>query len=236
MTYFRLLLALIAFFALAATQAQELSEEELLEQLQASAESLQDASFVLTGRLYDAGGGAIELEIEVQTIPGEELVRAYFIQPDALADNFVIVDGRAVYNYLFLTNQVTILPIDDPDALGGLFPDVQADIEEQAAEFDFSLNLERLFQGWTMTIERYGETPLGNAYFLRFDNEEEGANIGYVLAQVLDEVWVPYRLDFILADGTPLAELVIEAFVRDQGLAASELRFIPPDAEVIDER
>lgn len=228
-----MLLALLLF---GSAHAQNLSAEEILTNLEESAESLQDASFLLTGSLHDADGTEIPLEVETQVVPEAEVARAFFIQPDALADNFIVVDGDAVYNYLFLTNQVTVLNINDPDALGGLFPEAEARALEAQEEFDFSLNLDKLFVGWEMSVEGYSDSPAGNVYELRFYNEEEGANIGYVDAQVVDGAWHPYRLNFVQQDGTVLAELVFNDFVRDSGLDPEELRYIPADAEVIDER
>ena len=139
---------------------------------------MQDASFLLTGSLYDADGTEIPLEIETQVMPVEEVGRAFFIQPDALADNFIVVDDDAVYNYLFLTNQVTVLDISDPDALGGLFPEAEArGPKKPQEEFDFSLNLDKLFLGWEMSVEGYSESPAGNVYDLRFLQSRGGREL-----------------------------------------------------------
>lgn len=216
--------------------AQDLSAEEILDRLEESGQTLQDASFLLTGRIIDADGTTINLEIETDVIPDEELVRAEFIQPDALADNYVIIDGEAVYNYLFLTNQVTILSINDPDALGGLLPSSDANLEGAAESFDFTFSLDTLFEGWEVTVEGYQPSPVGDVYLLRFENQELGANISHVNVQVVEEGWRPYRLEFIQADGRLLSELVITQWERDQGLDPADLRFLPADAEIIDER
>lgn len=125
----RALQGALAALLVGAASAQDLSADEVLENLEARTQALQDASFLLTGTIFDADGQEIILEVETDFIPDEELVRAYFIQPDALADNFVIVDGDTVYNYLFVTNQVTILNANDPDALGGLLPEVEDELE-----------------------------------------------------------------------------------------------------------
>jgi outer membrane lipoprotein-sorting protein len=219
-----------------AAWAQDLSAEEIIDRLQESGENLQDASFLLTGRIIDADGTTINLEIEVEVIPDEELARAEFIQPDALADNYVILDGDVVYNYLFLTNQVTILNANDPDALGGLLPQSDANLEDAAESFDFTFSLDELFEGWEVTVEGYQPSPVGDVYLLRFENQEIDANISHVNAQVVDEEWRPYRLEFIQTDGRMLAELVITQWQRDQGLKPADLRHLPPDAELIDER
>lgn len=233
--------------------AQDMSAEAILAELEATAESTVDSQFLLAGDITDADGTVYTLEIDVQIMPEEELAYAYIIQPDAIADNFIILDGDVVYNYQYLTNQVILLPADDPDALGGLLP-ADADVgEESEQSFEVQLNLNMLFEGWQPSVEGYTSTPEGDAYVLRFDNvsEQEEILIDYVRAQVLDgslegQTWAPYQLEFFdiadtadtadTADATPVATLVFRDFMRNVGLDPEDLRYLPPDAEIIDER
>ena len=217
--------------ALAGLSHAQLSSDEVLANLKTAAETLQDASFLLTGNLTDPDGTQIALEVQVQVIPDVEAARAEFIQPDALADNFVVLDGDAVYNYVFLTNQATIFPTDDPDALGGLFPGGNVD-----QGFDFTFNPEQLFRGWTASVTGYGESPVGNVYNMRFVNEEPDALVAYVDTSIVEAEWRPYILTFYSPEDTVLAQLTLEDFARDQGLDAGEVTYIPNDAELIDER
>lgn len=213
--------------------AQDLSADEILANLEARNNALQDASFLLTGTIYDTDGQEIALEVESQFIPGEELAKAYFIQPDALADNFIVVDGETVYNYLFVTNQVTILNANDPEALGGLLPEGEVE-----GGVNLTPNLGRFFSSdnWEATVEGYEESPDGPIYRLRFDNIDESANLDYVTATVLDAEWLPQTLSFVQQDGSPLAELQFQDYALDTGLDPAELRELPGDAERIDER
>jgi outer membrane lipoprotein-sorting protein len=213
--------------------AQDLSADEILANLEARNNALQDASFLLTGIIYDTDGQEIALEVESQFIPGEELAKAYFIQPDALADNFIVADGETVYNYLFVTNQVTILNANDPEALGGLLPEGEVE-----GGVNLTPNLGRFFSSdnWEATVEGYEESPEGPVYRLRFDNVDETANLDYVTATVLDAEWLPQTLTFVQQDGSPLAELQFQDYALDTGLDPAELRELPGDAERIDER
>ncbi len=211
--------------------AQDLSVDDILDRLKESSETLVDASFLLTGRLVDPDGTEIFLEIEVEAIPKASAVRAYFIQPDALADNFIVFDGDIIYNYLFLTNQVMLLDATDPDALGGLLPQ-----SEEGGAFELSLDLEGILAGFKATVMDYISTPAGVSYLMRFDNLDSKAAIGYVETQIVDGDWYPYRLTYFRADGVLLFDLVLEGFRRDQGLVKEDVTFIPADAEVIDER
>lgn len=211
--------------------AQDLTADEVLAKLTASAESLQDASLLVSGRFTDPAGSERALELKVYLIPPLQLVRLEFRQPDALADNFVVLDGETVYSYLFVTNQVMIHSVSDPDALGALLPDANA-VGPLALAFDLS----RLFDGWEATVSGYGPSPEGEVYLLRFSNSDPVAEISHVNADVVVDGWIPYRLEFITGDGWVVAELFFTAIVRDQGLNPDDLRYLPPDAVIIDER
>jgi outer membrane lipoprotein-sorting protein len=223
---FLLLLLLLA--ALAGTAlGQPLSADELLANVKAEAEATEDASFLLTGQLIDPDGTAIALEVEVEIIPGSEAARASFIQPDALADNVVVFSDNTVYNYIYLTNQVTLFDADDPDALGGLLAGTG-----EGEGVNMSLDLDELFAGWNATIESYE----AGTYRLRMDNREADAVLDHVLATIQEGTWIPTALELVGQDGRTVAELFIEEFVRDQGLSVEDVTYIPDDAEVIDER
>lgn len=213
--------------------AQNLSADEVLANLEERSTTLQDASFLLTGTIYDTDGQEIALEVEAQFIPGEELAKAYFYQPDALADNFIVADGNVVYNYLFVTNQVTVLDASDPEALGGLIPEGSAE-----GTVNLTPNLGRFFSSdnWEPSVEGYEETPDGPVYQMRFANLDEAANLAHVDATILDNEWLPQTMTFVQRGGDPLAELQFSDYALDTGLDPAELREIPADAERIDER
>lgn len=223
----------LALLLTTAASAQDLSADEVLSRLEERSNALQDASFLLTGTIYDADAQEIALEIEAQFIPGEELAKAYFIQPDALADNFVVADGDTVYNYLFVTNQVTILDADDPEALGNLIPEGQTE-----GAVNLTPNLGRFFSSdaWNATVEGYEETENGPVYRLRFGSTDEAANVDFVTATILDGEWLPQVMTFVQRSGDPLAELQFQNYAVDTGLDPAELRELPQDAERIDQR
>lgn len=223
------LLAVLA----AVAPAQDLEAPELLDRMKASAEAVQDASFLLTGSLNDPDGTRIPLEVEIELIPGERALRATFLQPDALADNFIVLEGDVVYNYNYLTNQVTLFDADDPDAFGGLIGEEQV---REGEGLDLSLDLDALFANWEATVTGYGDTPAGPAYELRFEALEPDAAVAHVDARVLDESFLPYSLTFVTAEGETLASLTLENLETDLGLDPADVTYIPDDAERIDER
>jgi outer membrane lipoprotein-sorting protein len=219
------LLATLSALLLPICLAQGLSADEVLDNIRQEAEATTDATFLLTGRLIDPDGTAINLEVEVELIPGQDAARATFIQPDALADNVIVYNGESVYNYIFLTNQVTVFDADDPDALGGF-------LSGNGDGPKLTLDLEELFAGWDAMVEGYE----AGAYRLRLDNKEEDAQLDHVFATVEEGTWVPRELILVGDEGRTVAELHVEDFQRDQGLSVEDVTYIPEDAEVIDER
>lgn len=191
---------------------------------------LQDASFMLTGRLIDPDGTEYSLEVDIQTIPSEQVASAYIIQPDALADNIIVLDGATIANYTFLTHQITLFDASDPDAVGGLLG------AGEDGRVDLTFDLNKTFAGFTASLEGRTDTPHGPASVVRLDNVEEGAVIAWVIAVVPDETSLPYRLEFHGEDDALLAELVFENQRTDIGLTADEVTYLPDDAEIIDER
>jgi outer membrane lipoprotein-sorting protein len=212
--------------------AQDLSAEEVVANLTERAETLQNATFLVTGNLIDADGQEIPLEVNISMLPKEGLLRADFIQPDAVADNSIIVDGEDVYNYVYLTNQVSIFPLGDPEALGGLFPS-----SEDGTTFEFTLNFAELFEGWDISSQGSQDSPVGKVYTLRFDNQEtEDIILSHVDTTVVDGTWVPYTMDFYNPEDRLVAEIIFNDFTTDTGLNPDDVRYIDPSAEVIDER
>lgn len=228
-----LLLLLLTFLSLplSRAQAQSLDVDSVLTNITDAARALEDASFLLTGKLINADGTTITLEVDIQAIPPQSLANAYIIQPDALADNMIILDGNAVYNYTFLTNQVMIFDADDPDALGGLLP-----AGEDGASANISFDLGTIFEGYVATISEVFDGPNGQTYRLHFANKDPNATILDVDAEVPATDWLPRRLVFMQADGHVLAELNAEQLLVNSGLDPAALRDLPADAELIDNR
>ncbi len=218
--------------------AQDMTAEEIIEQLELKAGSVIDFETTITGQLIDFSGAALDLEIFLQFLREENVGRAEFIQPDILADNFIVLDKETVYNYLFLTNQVTVYDATDPNAFGGLVP--------EAADSDIDLFLgldpERLFLGWSGTVLDYAEAEVNgstvNLYQLRFDNDfDTTTDMGHIMAWVVDEEWYPYKLEIYMPDQeAPVANLQFNNLIQDQDLDPLDVAYVPDDAEVIDER
>lgn len=226
-----MLLTLVSLMIPNSARAQELDVDTVLDNITTAARALDDATFMLTGKLVNPDGTTFTLEIEIQVVPPAGVASAYIIQPDALADNQIVLDGDAVYNYTYLTNQVMIFDANDPDALGGLLPQ-----GEDGASANISFDLGTIFAGYVATITKVFEGPFGETYELHFANKDPEATILDVDAQVPSSDWLPRKLVFKQADGHVLAELNAEDLKIDTGLTAAEASYLPDDAEVIDNR
>lgn len=226
-------LLVVALVPTAAAQAQPaaLDVDTVLDNIAQAADALEDVSFLLTGRLVDPDGTAIALEIEIRVIPDLPVASAYIVQPDALADNQIVLDGEAVYNYTFLTHQIAVFDANDPDALGGLLP-----AGEDGASASISFDLGAIFEGYVASIEEVFESEFGPTYRIHFANRDPDAMVLDVVALVPNSDWLPRQLQFLQADGVLLAELNAENMQVDAGLDPDDVRYLPEDAEIIDNR
>jgi outer membrane lipoprotein-sorting protein len=220
--------AIVLFVIATTARAQPLDAEQVLERLSERAERLQDIAFVLEGELRDEAGQRIAVEIEVMAIRSPLAASLYIVQPDALADNMVVITEDAIRNYTFLTNQVAIYAVDDPDAFGGLLPGDQT--------FIVDLDVAGLFAGWEASVVDVETGAAGDVYTLRFDNLEAGAEIAAATAVIDAGDWLPLRLTFYSRANEVFADLRLQGVEVDAGLDPAEVTWIPEDAEVLDRR
>jgi len=222
--------AMAAALLLVATTArgQGMPVEAVLAELEQRAERLHDIAFVLEGEVRDEAGQRIAVEVEVLAIPSLPAASLYIIQPDALADNMIVVVGDEVRNYTFLTNQVAIYDIADPDAFGGLVQGGEA--------LALDLDLARVFAGWDARVETVEQGSDGDVYTVRFDNRDADAAIHHAILVIDASDWLPLRLTLYSDESTLFADLRLMGLSVDGGLDAAEVTWLPDDAEVLDRR
>ncbi len=226
-------LAVFAALLVAATaSAQQPDVTTVLDNITNAANAIQDATFTVTGKLVDSDGTVIPLDVDIQAIPPQHLASAYINQPDALADNQIVLDGNVVKNYTFLTNQITLFDANDPDALGGLLP---AGPNGQSAP-QISFDLGKIFAGYDATIKNVAADGGTKTYVLDFTNKDPKATILNVEATVPSSDWLPRRLVFLQKGDRVVADLNVKNLKLDQGLDPKKVGYLPQDAEVIDNR
>lgn len=202
---------------------------EVLQALQDTLYTTADVSFLATGQLRAADGTTYPLEIEVEALPQEQLLRLFILQPDALADNFIIVTPDDLYNYNYLTNQIVVYDSADPQAYGPLAGD--ADMS-----FELTLDLGELFQGWDAQVTGEADTPGGPAWQLELTNVDANANIASATILVLQDSSFPQQLSVVTSAGEPMLSIETSMVEFNTGLSSDDLMWYPPDAELIDER
>lgn len=221
------LLLAVALLPLAAAESPD--PDTVISGLQQTLDSTTDASFLVTGELLGGDGTVYRLELEVEAMPQEQLLRIFIIQPDALADNFIIVTPEDLYNYNYLTNQVVLYRADDPNAYGPLAGDAEG-------SFQLTLDLAELFSGWDATVSGEVTTPLGAAVQLELSNSDRDANIAAATVTALEGDWWPQEIELFTAAGDTLLRIELSEVRTDTGLSEDDLLWYPPDAELIDER
>ncbi|HGY09235.1 MAG TPA: outer membrane lipoprotein carrier protein LolA [Oceanithermus profundus] len=202
-----------------------LSATELFDQV---AQVLEQAPWEarLQGRIVTPNGDAQEADLIVKSLPEKPIVRIEFQQPDALADNYVVITPDKVYNYLFLTNQVVVYP------------------REKARIEGLGFDLSRM--GDLRKLGEEGEVVWGEPEKTTFEKRPAWHLVGRApdpdasgFARV--EVWIdrekkrPLRTVFYDAEGKPLSELTWTAF-KTAGFSKDDLVTFPPDAEWIEKK
>lgn len=205
-----------------ASVAQAQSVDNILDNIASAQKSVKDISFRIAGSA-DQGGGSQKLDLNVQTIPASNLARLVFNAPDALADNIVIVDSKEVRNYLYLTNQITVMSLNK--ATGG------QDIS--------GLDLSQLSNLVAALKSRYDVKLLGssgaapNRIYQLSASPKTGVQGGTTRIFVGENGWRPTRFQALDASGKVVADLNVSSYKTNSGLTAAKLKQLPKDAEII---
>jgi outer membrane lipoprotein-sorting protein len=204
--------------------AQTLSASDVLAKLENVQKNLKDYKAKAIGTIAD-DTQKIKLDLDIQAIPGLKLTRLTFNAPDTLADNVSIIDNDNFYNYLFLTNQVTITKISKAQvggvSFGGIesFGDLQSSIPKEKLDFK------------PLTMD---DTPNGKAYLIDA-TPKKGSNLefGRVKVWALEKSFNLYRVQYFNEKGAMQADLTIPEFKGNVGLKAKDLCKLPSDVEKI---
>jgi outer membrane lipoprotein-sorting protein len=212
---------LLGLSALCAT-AQAQSVDSILTSITAAQKNVKDISFRVAGTA-DVNGGNQKVDLNIQTIPASSLARLVFNAPDALADNVVVVDNKEVRNYLYLTNQVTITPINKATGgqnLGGLDLSQLSNLAGALkARYDLKL---------------IGTTGAAGSRLFQIDaNPKTGVQGGKTRIWISENGWRPTRFQSVSDAGKTVADLSVTDYKLNSGLNVARLRQLPKDAEVV---
>ena len=227
----RLLACLLATAVMSgAALAQEPAAQDIIQGMQDTLDGTAGATFLVTGELLGGDGTVYQLEIEVEAMPAEQLIRLFILQPDALADNIIIVTQEALYNYNYLTNQIVVYDADDPQAYGPLGGG------GDGGSFELTLDLAQLFSGWDSRVAGNADTPAGQALRLELSNRDPEANIAAASVLATQDNWFPQEITLFTRSGATMLRIELQDVDLEPGLSADDLLWYPPDAELIDDR
>ncbi len=214
----RLLFASLTAALVATASAQ--TADDVVSRVDAAQKAAKDVSFKVTGNA-SFNGGAQKLDLDVQSIPAQGLVRVNFNAPDAVADNVVVVDKNTVYNYLFLTNQVTVQTVNRAAAQSGMNLDF--------SQFtDLTASLKGRYD-----VKLVGTTQDGAGKLYQLEATPKNGAGGRSRVWISDQGWRPVRVQ-VLGDGNQVAaDLNITNYKVNAGLSAAKLKALPRDAQVI---
>ncbi len=212
-----LLLLVSALFVSGCTE--ELSAEEIAEQMQEKEASIQDYSYTMQMTSH-FGGQTLESEARVlQKKP--DRMKTVTMEPEEEAGAIVVSDGEIMWTYDPKTN--TVMKMEMPETLDAGEMDYVGIIGEFLSETDVSL----------LGME---EIDGRSAYLLETSPKEEGEGI-----QLLDgvklwvdkETWMPLRYEMYDSEGGLMIELEIRDLKVNQGIPDSEFVFEVPEGATV---
>lgn len=196
--------------------------EDIISKVQANQKTIKDVTIRVVGKAeLDAGAQSIDLDI--LAMPASNLTRISFNAPDALADNVVVIDKNTVYNYLFLTNQVTVQSSKKARMEGFNFDFTRfADFSTELSKDKFNLKLIS-----TDTVKE------GKVYVIEATPKEQDLGFTKTRVTILENGWRPLKMQALDSKGKLLADLNFTTWKTNTGLKASTLKSLPKDAQVI---
>lgn len=202
---------------LGAASAQ--SAQDILNRVDSAQKNVKDLSFRLSGSAnMDSGKQTIDLT--VKAIPAQSLARIQFAAPDALADNVVVADRKEVRQYLFLTNQITVMPLDKATTQSGL------------GTFDFTKlsNPATLLAGYDVKL--LGTSGRAGQRTFQLEAQAKGGSKDSTRVWITEAGWRPTRVQ-LLSSGKTLADLTVSNYKTNSGLSAASLRQLPKSAQIV---
>ncbi|WP_339095920.1 outer membrane lipoprotein carrier protein LolA [Deinococcus sp. VB343] len=213
----RQILSLALLIGLGSASAQ--SAQDIINRVDSTQKAAKDISFRVTGQT-GFQGSTQAIDFTVKTIPAQSLARLQFLAPDALADNVVVADKKEVRQYLFLTNQITVTPLNKAAGNAGL------------SDLDFTQlsNPSALLKSYDVKL--LGTT--GSAGKRLFQLEAKPKNgTERTRVWISESGWRPTRVQVLDNAGKSVADLNISSYKINSGLSAAGLRQLPKNAQII---
>ncbi len=200
------------------------SIDDLIKRLDAAQKTTKDFKAKIVGTV-EQDKTKLKIEAAISSVLDKKLTRIEFVAPDALADNILIVDNQNVYNYLFLTNQVTISKSTTGTEVGG-FNFNPSQLNDFNATFPKAdLNFEAV---------KADTTPIGKAWLVEATPKKKGDfEYSRIKVWVLDNPARVYRFQSFDEKNTMQFDIQIPEWKTNLSLKIADLCKLPRDAEII---
>ena len=218
------LLTGLAAIAVTAFAQNNPTIDDLIKRLETAQKTTKDFRAKIIGTV-EQDKTKIKIEAGISSILDKKLTRIEFIAPDALADNILIVDNQMVFNYLFLTNQVTVSKSASGTEVGG-FNFNPSQLNDFNASFPKAdLNFEAV---------KADTTPVGKAWLVEATPKKKGdLEYSRIKIWVLDNPARVYRFQSFDDKNTVQFDIQIPEWKTNLSLKTADLCKLPRDAETI---
>lgn len=195
--------------------------QEIISKVEAAQKAAKDVSFRLSGTAnFDSSSQKVDML--VKALPAQNLARIQFNAPDALADNIVVADKNEIRQYMFLTNQITVMSTKsagDKAGMGGLDFTTMTDAASMLKEYNVKL------LGTTGTA--------GKKVFQLEATSKTGKADDKARIWISEAGWRPVRVQLLASNSKVLADMKLSNYKVNSGLNAATLRALPKDAQII---
>ncbi|MHA0034329.1 outer membrane lipoprotein carrier protein LolA [Deinococcus sp. PESE-13] len=207
------------FLALTLGAAGAQSAQDILNRVDSAQKAVKDLSFRVSGTA-NADSGNQTIDLTVRAIPAQNLARLQFAAPDALADNIVVADRKEVRQYLFLTNQITVMPLSKATGQSGL------------GDLDFTQlsNPASLLAGYNVKL--LGTSGSAGQRTFQLEAQPKNGGTDRTRVWITEAGWRPTRVQ-LLSSGKTVADLNVSNYKTNSGLNAAALRQLPKSAQII---
>jgi len=197
---------------------------EIVQRLEAEYSSAKDLQARLTGVVLTADQ-RFPVDVQARVVIPQDIFRLDFEEPQALADNFMLLSAGKMYNYSFLTNTVLVSDARraNASALGNF--DVTS-----LTRISKLVPLDKVTLGQTVSEK----TPSGDAFSFEV-LRKPGSDLFYSRAKltILQDNFRPFRFQAFKPDGSPHVDLTVKEWRYNTGLNAKTLTTLPRGVEVI---
>lgn len=197
---------------------------EIMQRLDQDYLAAKDLQARLTG-FVATSDQKFPVDVSVRLIVAQDIFRLDFEEPQALADNFLLLSGNKMYNYNFVVNTVLVSDAKRANASAIANFDLTS-----VTRFPKLVPLDKV----TLKPTQSEKTPAGNAYTFEA-TAKPGVDLLYHKAKlwVLQDKYRPYRIQMFTPEGTIRVQMQVADWRYNANLDPKKLTALPKGVDVI---